>query len=232
MDRERRWPSDAVTRAIDLVLAVTGLLCAVPIFVILLPLLRVTGEGEIFYRQRRIGRGGRTFYLLKFATMLKDSPTMGTGELTLASDPRVLPFGRFLRKSKLNELPQLFNVLSGEMSFIGPRPQTDYYFQAYRARDRRRIMKVRPGLSGVGSIIFRDEETIFARVDDPSAFDRDVIMPYKGVIESWFVAHRSVGLYLTLIAATGIVVAFPRSTLRARLLSRLPSAPAELQALL
>jgi lipopolysaccharide/colanic/teichoic acid biosynthesis glycosyltransferase len=228
MNRAIRWRSDAATRGFDMLFAVIGLLCAVPMFVVLLPLLRFTGEGEVFYRQRRIGRGGRAFGMLKFATMLKTSAAMGAGELTLSADPRVLPLGRFLRKSKLNELPQLLNVLFGDMSFIGPRPQTERYFQAYRVEDRDLIMLVRPGLSGVGSIVFRDEEAIFARVADPLVFDRDVVMPYKGGIESWFVLRRSVGLYLELILITIAVIVFPRSVWRTRLLSRLPPPPAVL----
>ena len=105
--------------------------------IILLPviiILRLTGEGEIFYLQKRIGKNNKEFYLLKFATMLKNSSKMQNGTVTIKNDPRVLPFGKFLRKSKINELPQLFNILKGDMSIIGPRPQTPNYFNNIKMR--------------------------------------------------------------------------------------------------
>ena len=93
-----------------------------PLLLPLMFILRVTGEGEIFFPQSRVGRGGKDFKLYKFATMLKDSPNMGTGTVTVKNDPRVLPMGGFLRKTKINELPQLINIFNGDMSVIGPRP--------------------------------------------------------------------------------------------------------------
>jgi lipopolysaccharide/colanic/teichoic acid biosynthesis glycosyltransferase len=102
-----------------------------PLWIIVIPILRFTGEGEVFFRQPRVGKDGKLFDLLKFATMLKNSPNIGTGELTLHNDPRVLPVGRWLRKSKINELPQLINVWLGHMSIAGPRPQTPRCFAAY-----------------------------------------------------------------------------------------------------
>lgn len=224
--------TDAVTRLLDICFALAGLVAATPIFLVLIPLLYYTGEGAVFYRQTRIGRRGRPFGLLKFATMVKNAASISSGELTLPNDARVLPVGRVLRKTKLNELPQLINVLTGDISVIGPRPQTERYFNAFNPEQRAYISAVRPGLSGIGSVIFRDEEAIFARVPDPIAFDFEVIMPYKGEIECWFVAHRSVSLYFQLIAATVVVLLAPNGHFHRRLLMRLPKPTAALACLL
>jgi lipopolysaccharide/colanic/teichoic acid biosynthesis glycosyltransferase len=223
---------DATTRAVDIVVACLLLVPALPVFVVLAPLLRFSGDGEILFRQRRIGRGGRPFQLLKFATMVKGSAGIGSGEITLPDDPRLRRFGRFLRKTKLNEIPQLFNIFAGDLSLVGPRPQTQRYFDAFPPASRAVVASVRPGLTGVGSILFRDEERLLARVDDPIAFDLSVITPYKGEVESWYVAHRSIGLYLELIVRTALVVLMPRAGFHQALLRRLPAPPDALAALL
>lgn len=223
---------DAVTRLLDILFAGAALLIAAPVFLIVVPVLRFSGEGEIFYRQTRIGRGHKPFGLLKFATMMKNSSSMSAGELTLPNDPRVLPIGKFLRKTKLNELPQLLNILSGDLSVIGPRPQTAHYFATFSPAAQAVVATVRPGLSGIGSVLFRNEEEIFGRVPDPVAFDHNVIMPYKGEVERWFVANRSVALYFELIVTTVLVVLAPGANLHRRLLSRVPPPPAELAPLL
>lgn len=221
-----------VIRCLDFILSLTTLLLLAPLLLAISILLRFTGEGEIFYSQLRVGRGGREFRLLKFATMTKNSPVMGSGELTIHKDPRVLPLGRFLRKTKINELPQLWNVLVGDLSVIGPRPQTRRYHNLYHADDRSHIERIRPGLSGVGSIIFRNEEALFASIDDPVAFDDYVITPYKGQLEHWFMLNQSIYLYFELIIMTLVVVLFPSSKLYQRLLQRVPSPPSELSNLL
>jgi lipopolysaccharide/colanic/teichoic acid biosynthesis glycosyltransferase len=164
--------------------------------------------------------------------MLKSSPTIDTGELTLPNDPRVLTVGRFLRKTKLNELPQLWNILIGDLSFIGPRPQTKKYFSRFDEVDRLWVSKVRPGLSGVGSILFHDEETIISKVKDPQDFDDNVITPYKGHVERWFVLNQSLSLYFELIFTTVAVIFFPSAGFRQKLLVRLPSPPPEIYKLL
>jgi lipopolysaccharide/colanic/teichoic acid biosynthesis glycosyltransferase len=150
---------------------------------------------------------------------------MGAGELTLPHDTRVLPLGRVLRKTKLNELPQLLNILKGDISIIGPRPQTPKFYLCYRKEDRALISLVRPGLSGVGSILFRNEEELIANVQDPVVFDMEVIMPYKGRIEGWFVTQQSLGLYLELILISIMVVIFPNRGFHRGIMSRLPPPP-------
>ena len=217
-------------RFFDIFFSLLALLVLAPLLVPVVILLRLTGEGEVFFRQDRIGRGGQPFGLLKFATMLKDSPNLGTGTVTLKNDPRVLPFGRFLRKTKLNELPQLLNILKGDMSVIGPRPQTRRCFDAFPESSQREIIKVRPGLSGIGSIIFRDEEELMADAEDPDAFYDQVVMPYKGQLEEWYVQHQTLANYFLLIFVTVWVVIFPSSQLPHRLFKDLPHPPSDLVA--
>lgn len=212
-------------RVFDVLLSGIALLVLSPLLVPVAIALRLTGEGEVFYVQHRIGRGGAAFPLYKFATMLKDSPNLGTGTVTLKDDPRVLPLGRFLRRTKLNELPQLLNVLKGEMSVVGPRPQTRRCFEAFPEASRREIVKVRPGLSGIGSIVFRDEEQLMHANVAPEAFYDEVIMPYKGRLEEWYVGRRGVATYFACIGLTVWTVLVPGTTAVWRVFRNLPPAP-------
>lgn len=217
-------------RLLDIVFSGLALLVLSPLLVPIAIALRLSGEGEVFYVQQRIGHGGRMFGLYKFATMLKDSPNLGTGTVTVKHDPRVLPLGRFLRKSKLNELPQLLNIFKGDMSVIGPRPQTKRCFDAFPASSQAEIVKVRPGLSGVGSIVFRDEEDLMHASAEPERFYDDVIMPYKGALEEWYVANQGLGTYLKCIVLTAWVVLVPSSTVFWSAFRDLPMPPRELVA--
>jgi lipopolysaccharide/colanic/teichoic acid biosynthesis glycosyltransferase len=193
-------------RFFDIVFSGIALVLLSPLLLPLMFILRVTGEGEIFFPQSRVGRGGKHFKLYKFATMLKDSPNMGTGTVTVKNDPRVLPMGGFLRKTKINELPQLINIFNGDMSVIGPRPQTQRCFDAFPLSSQNEIIKVRPGLSGIGSIIFRNEEHMMYANNDPDKFYDEIIMPYKGSLEEWYVTHHNVWSYFSLIVLTIWVV--------------------------
>ena len=216
-------------RLLDILFSGVALLVLAPLLVPIMILLRFTGEGEIFYVQQRIGRGGKMFGLLKFATMLKNSPNLGTGTVTVKNDPRVLPMGGFLRKTKINELPQLINILLGDMSIVGPRPQTPRCFDAFPKVSQIEIMKVRPGLSGIGSIFFRDEEDLMHAAKDPNRFYDEVIMPYKGALEEWYVRNASLSTYLLVIFVTAWVVIFPKSRIAWSLFSGLPKPPAQLR---
>jgi lipopolysaccharide/colanic/teichoic acid biosynthesis glycosyltransferase len=215
-------------RLLDIALSGLGLLVLSPLLIPIAVALRLTGEGEVFFIQQRVGRGGQPFGLYKFATMLKNSPNLGTGTVTVKNDPRVLPLGRFLRKTKINELPQLLNIFKGDMSIIGPRPQTQRCFDAFPARSQAEIIKVRPGLSGIGSIVFRDEEELMHASKEPERFYDVVIMPYKGALEEWYVAHQGLWTYLAAIFVTAWVVLFPESRLAWRVFPQLPAVPAEL----
>ena len=198
-------------RFFDIVFSGIALVLLSPLLLPLMFILRVTGEGEIFFPQSRVGLGGKHFKLYKFATMLKDSPNMGTGTVTIKNDPRVLPMGGFLRKTKINELPQLIHIFNGDMSVIGPRPQTQRGFEAFPESAQNDIIKLRPGLSGIGSVIFKSEEDMMHANAEPDRLYDDVIMPYKGKLESWYVRNNSVWNYLLLIALT-ILVILTRST--------------------
>ena len=193
-------------RFFDIFFSGLALLVLSPLLIPIMIILKFTGEGEIFFIQQRVGRNGEMFGLLKFATMLKNSPNIGTGTITLKGDSRVLPFGKFLRKSKINELPQLINILKSDMSVIGPRPQDMRCFVVFDKKDQANIKKVRPGLSGIGSIFFRDEETILDKAKDKEHFYDYIISPYKGKVESWYVEHQSLLLYFQLIWLTIVVV--------------------------
>ncbi|HOY81313.1 MAG TPA: sugar transferase [Rhodoglobus sp.] len=216
----------AAKRFCDFVVAFIALVLLSPFLVVIMIALWVTGEHEVFYRQRRIGHGNGTFGIWKFATMLKDSPSLGTGSLTVRGDPRVTPVGRFLRATKLNELPQLINVLTGEMSFVGPRPQMKVDFDIYPDEVRAEIYSVPPGVTGIGSIVFRDEELLLSQPGvDPRAFYEEKIAPYKGALELWYLAHRSLVTDARLVLLTAWVVLRPESTIVFRSFPDLPQRP-------
>ncbi|WP_376694395.1 sugar transferase [Wenzhouxiangella sp. EGI_FJ10409] len=212
-------------RLFDILFSGAALIALSPILIPIMVVLRFTGEGEIFFVQPRVGLGGRRFGLLKFATMLKNSPNMGTGTLTLEDDPRVLPFGKFLRATKINELPQLINILKGDMSVIGPRPQTDRCFSAFPADSQKEIVKVRPGLSGIGSIAFRAESRMMSDADDADRLYDELVMPYKGQLEQWYVRNQSLAVYFAAIIMTAWVVIFPNSRILWRSFPSLPTPP-------
>ncbi|WP_266157808.1 sugar transferase [Dyella silvatica] len=212
-------------RFFDVFFSALALLLLSPLLFPVMLLLRFTGEGEIFFIQKRVGRHGQSFGLIKFATMLKNSPNIGTGTITVKGDPRVLPMGKFLRKTKLNELPQLLNILKGDMSVIGPRPQTQRCFDAFPALVQDQIVKVRPGLSGIGSIVFRDEENLMHEHQQQERYYDEVIAPYKGALEEWYVANQGLHTYFLLIVLTVWVVLLPKSSIVWRVFGNLPPPP-------
>ena len=160
--------------------------------------------------------------------MLEDSPNIGTGTVTIKNDPRVLPLGKYLRKTKLNELPQLINVIIGDMSIVGPRPQTKRCFEAFPRDSQKAISEVRPGLSGVGSIVFRNEEELMHGSDNPEEFYDKVIMPYKGKLEEWYVSNNCLYTYFSCIFGTVWMLFCSKSSIVWKLLGGLPEPPYEL----
>jgi len=146
--------------------------------------------------------------------------------LTQRNDPRILPMGNFLRKTKINELPQLLNIFRGEMSFVGPRPQARKHYELYSPAVKEAIDRIPPGLTGIGSVVFRDEEAILDHVEgDRDIFHDSVIAPYKGELEVWFVSHRNLFSYCALILLTAWCVLFPSSMLYKRVFKSLPPMP-------
>ena len=212
-------------RFFDVLLSFLAIFILSPILLPVAFILKFTGEGEIIYIQSRSGFGGKEFGLCKFATMLKNSPNIGAGEITLKSDPRVLPFGKFLRKTKINEIPQLFNILVGDMSVVGPRPMVMNTYLKYPSHARSQIDTVRPGLTGIGSIIFRDEEKYLSDRDDPLKFYENYIIPYKSDLEIWFIKNNSFWLYVKIIFITAWVVFFPSSKIHKKVFNDLPQMP-------
>ena len=218
-------------RVFDRLLSFLALLILFPFLLPIMVCLKLTGEHDIFYLQKRVGRGGKDFRVYKFATMLRNSPNLPGGVLTQKNDPRILPLGGFLRKTKINELPQLINILKGEMSFVGPRPQARRHYDLYTADVKRAIDAIPPGLTGIGSVVFRDEESLLDQISvDRDQFHDSVIAPYKGELEVWFVAHRNLYTYFMLIILTAWAVPFPRSRVHKRLFKSLPVPAPELLA--
>ena len=212
-------------RTLDVVLSFLALMVLAPFLLPVVVILRFTGEGEVFYIQERAGRGGNSFGLYKFATMLKNSPNIGAGEITVRGDPRVLPFGQLLRKTKLNELPQLWNIFIGDMSVVGPRPMVLNTYAHYPEEARQKLDTIRPGLTGIGSIIFRDEERYLADRDEPMEFYREHIIPYKSDLELWFVENNTLWSYIKIIFVTAWVVVFPSSNIVDKAFDGIPSLP-------
>lgn len=196
-------------RLFDVFFSLLAILFLSPFFLSIIFILSITGEREIFFIQNRVGKNKINFGLLKFVTMRKDSETSGAGTITLKNDSRVLPFGKFLRKSKLNELPQLFNILVGHMSIIGPRPLHKKQFLFYSENNQKIISSIRPGLSGISSIIFRDEEKILQNTINPDKTYKEKITPKKAKLEKWYIQNQSIYLYFKLIILTLLVVLFP-----------------------
>jgi lipopolysaccharide/colanic/teichoic acid biosynthesis glycosyltransferase len=213
-------------RLLDIGLSAVAILVLSPLLLPVMIILLLTGEHYIFYGQKRVGYKNRQFQIWKFATMLKASPGLGTGSLTVKNDPRVFPFGRFLRKTKLNELPQVFNILLGDMSLVGPRPQMEVDFLKYSDLIRESIYRVKPGLTGIGSIIFRNEEKWISGHDgDKHESYRQNIAPYKGELELWDQGHLSSRTAFMLVFLTAWAIFFPHSRLVHKIFRDLPVAP-------
>ena len=212
-------------RIIDILLSTLVLLILLPFFVPIVVILLLTGEHKVFYSQTRVGYKNQNFKILKFATMLSNSANMGSGSLTLKNDPRVLPFGSFLRKTKINELPQILNIIIGNLSIVGPRPQMQVDFEKYSIEVQNKIYNVRPGLTGIGSIIFRDEESLISVAsenENPHDFYKRVIAPYKGELEMWYQEKRTLFLDFQLIFMTAWVIFVPASKLYEKWFKDLP----------
>jgi lipopolysaccharide/colanic/teichoic acid biosynthesis glycosyltransferase len=213
-------------RLLDIFIATVALILFSPILIPIVIILKLTGEGEILYLQERIGHKNKPFNIWKFATMLKNSPNLGTGDVTVKNDSRVLPMGKFLRKTKINELPQIMNVLMGDMSIVGARPLVDVSFNMYTPEVQKVIYDTRPGITGIGSIIFRDEESIIEKSGMPAReFYAKNILPYKGQLEMWYQTHKSLGVDIALIFLTAWVILFPKSNLANNWFKDLPTRP-------
>jgi lipopolysaccharide/colanic/teichoic acid biosynthesis glycosyltransferase len=208
-------------RFIDIVIASVALIVLSPILVPSIIILLFTGEKEVFYFQQRVGYKNKLFNIWKFATMLKNSPNIGTGEITLRNDPRVTAFGKLLRITKVNELPQIINVFKGDMSIVGPRPLMQVSVNLYPEEIKNNIYNCKPGMTGIGSLIFRDEEKIISAAADPKAMYA-TIYPYKGALEMWYQKNASMYTDFMIIFLTVWSILFPKNQLVHKIFKDLP----------
>lgn len=202
-------------RLLDIFVSLISLFMLMPIFIPVILILRFTGEKEIFYFQNRVGLNNDEIKIFKFATMLKDSENIGTGIYTAKNDPRILPFGNFLRKTKINELPQILNVLNGDISLVGPRPLIKRTFELYSKTGQEAIASIKPGLTGIGSIVFRNEEELLAKAEmNLEEFYKQHITPHKEELELWYLDKKSFVTDLKIIIATAWLIVFKSSSIK------------------
>jgi lipopolysaccharide/colanic/teichoic acid biosynthesis glycosyltransferase len=195
--REIRLP--VWKRSCDIVFSSLGLLLLSPFMAIVAVLIKIDSRGPVFFRQERIGQGLRRFSIYKFRTMVEDAPQKG-GPLTMPDDPRITRFGRMLRKSKIDELPQLMNVLRGEMTLVGPRPEVQQYVNLFR-QDYEEILRIRPGITDLASLKYRDESPLLA-VADPEQEYINSILPDKIALAKEYVRQSSFLFDLSLVMKT------------------------------
>ncbi len=187
-------------RVFDIVVAAAALVVLSPLLLLAALAVKLTSPGPVFFRQQRMGRGFQPFWILKFRTMVPDAPRLG-GPITCGEDPRVTRIGRILRKTKLDELPQLINVLKGEMSMVGPRPEVPQYVELFRT-DYEEILRVRPGITDLASIKYRHESTILGAAADPEREYRERVLPEKIELARQYVRRASVLYDLSVLART------------------------------
>lgn len=213
-------------RCADIISSGIALLILSPLLIPIIIGLKLTGEGYIWYFQKRVGYKNEIFSIFKFATMLKDSPNLPGGYITTKKDPRLTPMGDFLRTTKINELPQLINILRGDMSVVGPRPVMPESFAAYPQEIKETIYNVKPGLTGIGSIVFRDEEALITKIKESGGdtwdFYKNKIYPFKGSLELWYQKHKSLYVDLMCIFLTAWVILRPQSNLIYKVFKTLP----------
>ena len=210
-------------RFIDIILSSLAIVFLSPLLIPVVIALLLTGEHYVFYFQERIGFKNKKFKIIKFATMIKNSPSIGTGLHTKKNDPRILPLGGFLRKTKINELPQLFNILFGSMTIVGPRPLVDKTFEPYSDKVKNSIYNVKPGLTGIGSIVFRDEEELLSKTNLPlDIYYKKFISPYKGELELWYQKNISFYTDFLIIMITAFTIFFPNNNLVSLFFKDLP----------
>jgi len=195
-------------RLFDLCLAITGLILMSPLFLLIAILSKFISPGPVFYRQERVGKAGHTFKIVKFRTMQVDTNKLGPS-ITAAGDPRITSIGRILRALKLDELPQLWNVLKGEMSLVGPRPEVPLYVEFY-TEEQKKVLTVRPGITDPSSLAYRYEEDLLARHADPASYYQEVVLPHKLSLNAEYIRNISLQYDLSLLAKTLFSLLFNR----------------------
>jgi len=189
-----------IKRAFDITVAFLGVFLISPLLLLAALLIKLDSSGPIFFSQERMGRGFRTFFIYKLRTMVQDAPRKG-GQITVGEDPRITRVGRYLRKAKIDELPQLINVLKGEMSFVGPRPEFRQYVELFR-KDYEEILKSPPGITDLASLKYRDEAEVLGRSQNPEEEYVNRILPEKIHLAKEYLRQSSFLFDLTLILKT------------------------------
>ncbi|MCX7687352.1 MAG: sugar transferase [Fimbriimonadales bacterium] len=202
---EPRPMYESLKRIADFLIAGLGLLLTAPLMGVIAALIKMDSPGSVFFAHERVGRYGRKFKVLKFRTMVQDAPKLG-GAITAGHDPRITRVGRFLRATKLDEIPQLWNVLKGEMSLVGPRPEVENYVTLYPEEARRLILSVPPGITGLTQIRYRHEERLLAQQSDPEKYYREVLLPQKIASDLEYVRTRGLITDLRLLVQTAFAV--------------------------
>lgn len=192
-------------RIVDITLALVGLTVCLPIFIVISVCIKLDDGGPVFFMQERVGRGGKLFNIVKFRTMRLNADRVGPA-ITIGADPRITRVGSWLRKTKLDELPQLWNVLVGQMSFVGPRPEVPQYVRYYNS-EQRKVLNLVPGITDPASIKYRNESEILAQSQDPIRTYVEQIMPDKIKINLQYARTATVWTDLKLIVVT-VLVAF------------------------
>jgi lipopolysaccharide/colanic/teichoic acid biosynthesis glycosyltransferase len=187
-------------RTLDFVISGLAILVLSPLLIVVAAAVKAASPGPIFFRQERIGRDFHPFKIYKFRSMIKEAPTKGTA-ITFGDDPRITRLGRLLRKTKVDELPQLINVLKGDMSLVGPRPEIPKYVEMFRA-DYEIILQVRPGITDLASIIYRDEAALLGQAQDPEEEYVKRILPEKIRLAKEYVDNASILLDFKIIIQT------------------------------
>ncbi|HGJ64145.1 TPA: sugar transferase [bacterium] len=197
-----------IKRIFDLILSFFGIIIALPIF-IFIPILNILSGSKVFFIQERIGKNHKPFKLIKFATMVENAHIIG-GTLIHPNDSRVTKVGAILRKTKINEIPQLINVLKGDMSFVGPRPLPKKELSIYKQNFAKKIYTMKPGITGLGSLYFYNEEMLLPNDKEiAEAFFKRVIIPHKVELELWYAEHRNFILDIKIFIATLLLVFMP-----------------------
>ncbi len=204
-----RLPSLAtmtLKRCLDVIGSIAGLILLSPVFLVVAIAIKLDSAGPVFFRQQRVGKHNRLFPIIKFRSMTADAPRRGSA-LTVRADRRITPVGRLLRKSKLDELPQLANVLVGDMSLVGPRPEVPEFMAFYTPEQRDTIVSMRPGMTDYAAILFRDESALLDQAGDPVDLYRREIMPIK--FSHYERYSREIGVLtdLRIILATTLLLA-------------------------
>ena len=192
--------NQAIKRIFDFLVSLLGIIILSPILIIVSIAIRIDSKGNVLFLQKRVGRYGKEFNIYKFRTMVTDAEKLGK-QITVGKDNRITKVGAFLRKYKIDELPQLFNVLKGDMSLVGPRPEVPRYVKLYN-EEQRRVLNVRPGITDMASLRYKDENEILGKVDNPEEYYINAIMKDKLALNLEYIEKSNVFFDIYLIIKT------------------------------